>query len=332
MRALPLAATLLLLASAAPAEARRPPRRASPGRATIVLEGESVSVRWTDGDTFRILSGRHAGSSARLVGVNALETYGPVHRWGGTDGRALLAIAKRSAAAAAAASIRCTTEGARDAYHRLLAHCPEVAEALVRSGDAMVFAVDGPPEPRLLALQREAQQAGRGMWAYGAPPLLPSSLHSADEPDLGRRGAYDRIVDTRTGLAEARPHGRTYRTCEEVCVGAGRDRACMVYVPFARRYRDKPACLRGPRARRAFRASSTAASGSSLRKAVPRKRATRFPSSSVTRTVHTEVRRVRDSSTASAVRTPRVAARAKVMETSSATATVPWELEQAAKA
>ena len=331
MRA-PVLAAILLLAPAPRADARGARSRAtSPGRATLVLEGETVQVRWTDGDTFRILSGRYTGTSARLVGVNALETYGPVHRWGGSDGQGLLAIAKRSAADAARASVRCTSDGKRDGYQRLLANCAEVAEALVRAGDAMVFAVDAPPEPRLLALQREAQQASRGMWAFGVPPLLPSSLHSADEPDLGSRGAYDRIVDTRTGAAEVRPHGRRYRTCEEVCVGAGRDRACMVYVPFARRYRDKPACLRRP-GRAARRASSTAASGSSLRKAVPRKSATRFPSSSVTRTVQTEVRRVRDSSTASAVRTPRVAARAKVMEVSSATATVPCELEQAAKA
>jgi hypothetical protein len=122
-----------------------------------------------------------------------------------------------------------------------------VAADLVRSGDAMVFAVDGPPDPALVSLQREAQRDARGMWAHGVPPLVPSSVHSADEPNLGPRGAYDRIVDTRTGIAEARPHDRVYRTCEEVCVGAGRDRACMVHVPFARRYRDRPACLRGGR-------------------------------------------------------------------------------------
>jgi len=42
-----------------------------------------------------------------------------------------------------------------------------------------------------------------------------------------------------------RPHHRVYRPCEEVCVGEGAERACMTYVPFARRYRDRPACLRG---------------------------------------------------------------------------------------
>ena len=237
---------LLLLAAAVPVDAR--PRRAGPTRAAIDLDGEPADVRWTDGDTFRILSGGHAGASVRLVGVNALETFGPVHRWGGADGQALLVVAKRAAVAAAALPARCTLEPGRDVYRRLLARCPAVAEALVRTGDAMVFAVGGPPDPGLVALQREAQRERRGMWAAGAPPLVPTSVHSADEPDLGSRGAYDRIADTRTGVTEVRPHRRTYRICEEACVGEGRDRACMVYVPFARRYRDKPGCLRPRRA------------------------------------------------------------------------------------
>jgi hypothetical protein len=82
------------------------------------------------------------------------------------------------------------------------------------------------------------------MWAGGVPPRVPTSLHSADEPGLGSRGAYDRIADTRTGVAAVAAHARTYATCEERCVGDGPERACMTYVPFARRYRHRPACLR----------------------------------------------------------------------------------------
>jgi len=210
----------------------------------VILAGERVPVRWTDGDSFRIHGGRFAGRAARLVGVNALETFGPVHRIGAMGRTELLAIAKATAPLAAARVWRCETDGAPDGYGRLLVRCPDAAEALVREGYAMVFAVDAPPEPRLLAAQREAQAARAGMWARGAPPLVPTSLHSADEPDLGPRGAYDRIADTRTGAAAATPHARTYATCEERCVGEGPDRACMVYVPFERRYRHRPACLR----------------------------------------------------------------------------------------
>ena len=244
-RALLVLATLLLLALPPAAEARRGRAHAQSTTARILLAGAWAEVRWTDGDTFRVLSGPHAGRAARLVGVNALESYGPVHRWGGLPGTFYLSIAKKSAAVAAAASVRCGTDGRPDGYGRLLVACPEVAEALVRAGHAMVFAVDGPPDPRLVALQRDAQQQGTGMWAGGAPPLVPTSLHSADEPDLGARGAYDRVADTRTGVTAVRPHRRVYRPCEEVCVGEGAERACMTYVPFARRYRDRPACLRG---------------------------------------------------------------------------------------
>ncbi len=234
-----VAVAVVVLAAGAPRVGR-----ASPARGDVVLAGERVPVRWTDGDTFRVEGGRFAGRAARLVGVNALETFGPVHRFGGMDARALLAIAKGTARLAAARTWRCETEGKPDGYGRLLVACPDAALALVRAGHAMVFAVEGPPDPALLEAQREAQAAGAGMWAGGVPPRVPTSLHSADEPDLGRRGAYDRVADTRTGVAAVVPHGRTYATCEERCVGEGPERACMVYVPFERRYRQRPACLR----------------------------------------------------------------------------------------
>ena len=43
--------------------------------------------------------------------------------------------------------------------------------------------------------------------------------------------------------ARVRHHQASYRTCQEVCVGEGPVASCMVYVPFERRYRDRPACL-----------------------------------------------------------------------------------------
>jgi endonuclease YncB( thermonuclease family) len=212
----------------------------------IVLAGEKVEVRWIDGDTFRVLGGAHAGRSVRLRGVNALETFGPVHRIGASDGAALLAVARGSAVLAARAGGRCELAGA-DGYGRLLADCPEAAAALVRAGHALVLAVDGPPDPALLALQREAQRARQGMWAGGAPPLVPTSVHAAGEEGLGARGAYDRVADTRTGVSAVRSHERRYATCEEVCLGEGEERACLAYVPYGRRYRDRPECLRAPR-------------------------------------------------------------------------------------
>jgi hypothetical protein len=82
------------------------------------------------------------------------------------------------------------------------------------------------------------------------PPTLITSLHSAGERGLDGKAPYDRLVDTRTGVTRVRVHGSSYRTCEEVCIGAGPTLSCMVYVPFERRYRDRPACLGGPSPKR----------------------------------------------------------------------------------
>jgi endonuclease YncB( thermonuclease family) len=236
-------AAVALLAALAPVVRASAATAGMSARATVALGGAPTQVRWTDGDSFVVLTGPYAGRRARLAGVNALETHGPVHRLGRSGGRELLGIARRSAAVAAAAGGRCESDGAADGYGRLLVRCPEAAQALVRAGHAMVLAVDAPPDAALVALQGEAQRRRAGIWAGGAPPLVPTSLHSAGEAGLGPRGAYDRIADTRTGATEVRRHDRVYRTCEEVCVGEGADRACLVYVPYERHYRDRPSCL-----------------------------------------------------------------------------------------
>jgi endonuclease YncB( thermonuclease family) len=238
------ALVLALLAACAPAEAASPRARPGRGRARgeLVLDGVRTRVTWTDGDTFVIRSGPRKGRTARLAGVNALESYGPVHRFGGWDRDDLYAVAASSAALAARVVPDCAA-GADDRYGRVLASCPAAAAALVRAGHAMVFAVDGPADPALLALQREAMERGDGMWARGAPAEVLTSLHSADEPGLGGRG-YDRVADTRSGTARTVPHRRVYATCQRVCRGDGPDRSCMIHVPRELRYRDRPWCLR----------------------------------------------------------------------------------------
>jgi endonuclease YncB( thermonuclease family) len=238
-----LAAALAALGAPADAEARRGGAR-SGAAGNVELDGARVRVRWNDGDSFRIEDGPFRGARARLEGVNALETFGPVHAWGTWRPDELLAIARGSAAIAAADVRRCAARGATDRYGRLLVACPDAARGLVAAGHAMVFALDAPPDPALLEVQRAAQAAGAGMWAKGVPPEIPSSVHARGERGLGARGAYDRIVDTRTGIARARSHDRVYGTCENVCVGPPGARACLVYVPYERRYRDRPACLR----------------------------------------------------------------------------------------
>jgi micrococcal nuclease len=236
-----LAALLALSPSAAQAGGTR---AGAPGR--VLLDGQPTEVRWTDGDSFHVDSGPLKGFGARLQGYNTLETYGPVHRIAGMAPEALEAIAASTAALLAGSTWRCTTEGKRDGYGRALVACPEAAAAVVRAGHAMVYAVDARPDPALLALQREAQAAGRGMWGGGVPPLIISSLHSGEERGLKGKPPYDRLVDTRTGETRLRHHRASYQACQEVCVGVGPERSCMVYVPFERRYRDRPSCL-GPK-------------------------------------------------------------------------------------
>lgn len=237
---LTLALAALLIAAPAAARHRRSHHRAPP--AAVLLDGAPTAVRWTDGDTFRFLDGPYAGRAARLDGYNTLETFGPVHSWGGWAGEDLLALAKAATPVASSQTWRCTTAGAEDRYRRLLVACPGAAETLVGRGLAMVYAVDHPAAPSLLALQRDAQRRRLGIWAKGVPAAIPTSIHSAAENGGGP--TYDRVVDTRTGEALKRPHGGWYRTCQQVCVGSGGDRACMVYVPFERRYRHRPPCLR----------------------------------------------------------------------------------------
>jgi endonuclease YncB( thermonuclease family) len=208
----------------------------------LVLDGEKVAVSWNDGDSFRIESGERRKTRARLMDVNTLESYGPVHRWGSWGRWELYALSLESAKICAAKSWACTSEGKPDRFGRTLVRCPALAKELVRLGHAMVFAVDAPAPPELVLLQRQAQRQGAGMWKNGVPPRIVSGAHSSLEG-----AGYDRIVDTRTGKAEAVAHQKAYETCEEVCVGEGKGEACLVYVPFKRRYRDPPPCLTNPR-------------------------------------------------------------------------------------
>jgi len=67
---------------------------------------------------------------------------------------------------------------------------------------------------------------------------------------VGRDGelkdpVYNRVVDSTTGMSTTLAHSTIYDICQEVCVD-GTD-ACMTYVPFEKRYRGKPDCLRSKR-------------------------------------------------------------------------------------
>lgn len=230
---------LLLVGSAAEAKEKK----GHSAKGSILINGEQVRVRWTDGDSFKFLSGPYDGRGTRLTGYNTLEAYGPVHRWGKWTAKELFALAESSSEVAGSREWDCTTDGKADGYGRLLINCPDLSEEMIRQGQALAYAVEGTANEKLLAAQADAMKAGRGMWAKGTVKGVVTSVHSANEADA-EGPPYNRVVDTRTGAASKRVHEKTYETCQEVCETTDGDVSCMVYVPFKQRYKNKPDCLK----------------------------------------------------------------------------------------
>jgi len=193
--------------------------RAAARPETLVFVNDAPAAAWfNDGDTLQLLTGPLALQRARLSGVNALESYGPVHQWLGFTAEELLVLAKQAALAARRGIWRCHLDaGERDGYGRLLADCPELAVALLRGGLAHAYALGHPAPPSLLAAQHEAIAARRGLWARGVPPLLLTSVHSTSER-LGRGPSYHRLVSTSDGTAWSWRHRERLRPCDRVCV------------------------------------------------------------------------------------------------------------------
>jgi endonuclease YncB( thermonuclease family) len=257
MRSLVILLTLLLAgsASADSKKKKKEPKEKHDAMGAVVLNGTRLAVRWTDGDSFNIQEGENKGTGTRLVGYNTLEAYGPVHSWGQWTERELYELAKKSSTVAASQEWECTTDFKHDGYKRLLIKCPQLAIEMARQGHGLAYAVDGEkPNPEVVAAQQEAMKARRGMWEKGTTTGVITSLHSVGEDgDPEQTDAYNRVVDTRTGEALKRKHNKTYGMCEKVCEptpaveGAEpRDdqQSCMVYVPFKKRYRGQPDCLK----------------------------------------------------------------------------------------
>jgi len=218
----------------------KPAGLVKPAAGQVQLDGRNIDVHWGDGDTFSFRDLRGKRKSARLAGFNALESYGPVHRWGTWTPSELYALSKKAGDIAAARGWVCRNKPGGGGYGRLLVSCPELKEALIGQGLAHVFSMDGPGDAASLAMQHDAQSSGVGIWAKGVPKGLVTSLHSKDErPD--RDTAYNRVVNTSTGHAPMVAHRSNYEVCQEVCQSG----SCMVYVPYRMRYGKKRAnCLR----------------------------------------------------------------------------------------
>lgn len=206
----------------------------------VDLNGERVEVTWSDGDSFKIKSGRFKGVGTRLMGYNALESFGPVHTWGEFTGEELYELAKNAKYAAKSQTWKCTADpDKRDHYNRLLVSCPDLSVHMVAEGVALGMAVDEAPDPKVVEAQKAAIAAKKGIWAKGVPERVITSLHSAaEEPG---KDPYNRLADPLTGMSEKVFHKETYTECQQVCMNG----SCMLYVPFNRRYgRERAECLK----------------------------------------------------------------------------------------
>ncbi len=183
----------------------------------VVLNGRATPVYFNDGDTFRALEGPLSGTAARLGGFNTLESYGPVHQWSTWTFKELYVNAKQATSNARRGVWHCDADPSeRDGYGRMLAVCLDLAADQIAKGYAHVYSFEGPGHPRLLAAQRFAIARRHGMWSKGAPPLVLTSLHSADE-GMGKGENYNRLISTLDGQSTKWLHDAVYRECEEVC-------------------------------------------------------------------------------------------------------------------
>ncbi len=215
----------------------------------VRLNDALTQAAWDDGDTFAVPGEGDKPKRMRLAGYNTLESYGPVHRWGGWTAQELYDLAKQAGKVAGEKDWACSLGEGEGGYGRKVADCPELRRELLSKGLAHVFEVDGEPNADDLAAQQQAIADKVGMWAKGAPEGLVTSLHSLDEkPDQEK--TYNRVASLTTGLASKQEHAESYAACQEVCVGGAPPEgtgSCMVYVPYNQRYGDKQAdCLKLP--------------------------------------------------------------------------------------
>ncbi|TNF28518.1 MAG: hypothetical protein EP329_17755 [Deltaproteobacteria bacterium] len=183
----------------------------------VFLNGVPTPVYFNDGDSFRVLAGEHEGTKARLAGYNTLESYGPVHQWGGWTYKELYAIAKMATYNARDGVWHCESNLEQDTYGRILWWCQDLAVDQVKRGLAHAMSVNADPaKPELLEAQADAIAHKRGIWAHGVPDYVLTSLHSTAEATEGRK-TYNRLVSAADGSSIKWRHDVAYAECAEVC-------------------------------------------------------------------------------------------------------------------
>lgn len=210
-------------------------------KGVVELNGMRTEVRWSDGDSFKILDGMHKGKGTRLSGYNTLESFGPVHQWGDYTAKDLFFQAKGAGKYAASQVWKCTADSAKvDFYGRLLVYCPDLVKYMVAEGHGHLMAVgDDKVDAEALKAQLLAIKLAKGIWEKGVPKAIITSLHSIDE-NPGAVKAYNRLVDPLTGISRTVEHTEKYTECQVVCM----EGSCMTHVPFKRRYgKDQAPCI-----------------------------------------------------------------------------------------
>lgn len=183
----------------------------------VRINGVATPVYFNDGDTFRIIEGEFRGMPARLAGFNTLESYGPTHQWGDWTYKELYVNSKQATNHARRGFWSCDLDPTeKDGYGRVLAICRDLALAQIRKGLAHAYSIGEPSPMEYIKAQREAIVKRRGMWAKGVPPMVLTSLHSADER-LDSTGNYNRLISSLDGLSAKWSHQNVYSECEAVC-------------------------------------------------------------------------------------------------------------------
>ncbi len=204
----------------------------------VFLNGMPSPVTFNDGDSFRVLAGRHYNSRARLAGFNTLETFGHAHRWGGWNAKELYANAKLATLNARTGVWRCESPDLkRDGYGRILWWCKDLATDQVRRGLAHAMTVTlEPADPAVVAAQQQAIAERRGMWAHGVPEYILTSVHSTAEAYEGQ--TYNRLVSTRDGHSARWLHDEAYGDCEWVCSTERKVEEALIDAAVARLLAD----------------------------------------------------------------------------------------------
>lgn len=241
----------VMIAAPSDAQARRAKKKKSKTPEQYVyLDGTKERVFWNDGDSFRVLRGNRKGTKARITGYNTLESYGPVHFWGAYHGWKLYDLAKDGTKMARATIWECKALGPKDGYGRILVDCPDLTKAILAAGLAHVFSIGKDANPEHVKIQLQSQNQRKGIWKWGIPARIVTSIHSIDENKDDPRyagTAYNRVCDTRTGMSWTVKHNTAFKPCDAWCNGG----SCMVYVPFNVRFGEKrPLCAKKGRENR----------------------------------------------------------------------------------